>query len=180
LSKKKREKVVTLRMNEESFQIIEDYAEGKGLTVSAYINSILDQHVGFFIPFASVEKVTIPKRVLYSLFSYASKESLDELVKEWADQPKNAVRLLGGELNLESSLNVISKICKYMMGTDARIIRTQQRNIWVVIRHNLGENYSYFWNQMFLHFFGLLQDYIDIITEYNEATIFIRLKKKNS
>ncbi len=66
------------------------------------------------------------------------------------------------------------------MGTDARIIRTQQRNIWVVIRHNLGENYSYFWNQMFLHFFGLLQDYIDTITEYDETTIFIRLKEKNS
>jgi hypothetical protein len=74
---KKKEKVVTLRMNEESFQTVEDYAKGKGLTVSAYINSIIDQYVGFFIPLASVEKVTIPKKVLYSLFSYASKESLE-------------------------------------------------------------------------------------------------------
>jgi hypothetical protein len=113
---------------------------------------------------------------LYSLFSYASKESSDELVKEWADQPKNAVRLLGSELNLESSLNYVSKICRYMMGTDARIIRTQQNNIWVVIRHNMGKNYSYFWNQMFLHFFALLQDYVDVMTEYDETTISIRLK----
>ena len=45
---KKKEKVVTLRMNEESFQIVEDYARGKGLTVSAYLNSIIDQYVGFF------------------------------------------------------------------------------------------------------------------------------------
>jgi hypothetical protein len=179
LSKRKREKVVTLRMNEKSFQTVEDYAEGKGLTISAYINSIIDQYVGFFIPLASVEKVTIPKKALYSLYSYASKESLDELVKEWADQPKNAVRLLGSELNLESVLDAVDKICKYMMGTDARIIRSQQKNIWVVIRHNLGENYSYFWNRMFLHFFGLLQDYVDIITEYDETTISIRLKEKN-
>jgi hypothetical protein len=40
-------------MNEESFQRVEDYARGKGLTVSAYLNSIIDQYVGFFIPFAS-------------------------------------------------------------------------------------------------------------------------------
>ena len=51
----KREKVVTLRMNEESFQTVEGYAESKGLTVSAYINSIIDQYVGFSIPLASVE-----------------------------------------------------------------------------------------------------------------------------
>lgn len=37
-----------------------------------------------------------------------------------------------------------------MMGTDARIIRTQQRNTWVVIRHNLGENYWY-WTSAGLH-----------------------------
>jgi hypothetical protein len=179
LSKKKKEKVVTLRMNEDSFNIVEDYAEGKGLTVSAYINSIIDQYVGFFIPLASNEKVTIPKKALYSLFSYATKESLDDFVKEWANEQKNAVRLLGGELNLESSLDAVSKICKYFMGTDARIIRTQQKNIWVVIRHNLGENYSYFWNQMFLHFFALLQRYVDVMTEYDETTISIRLKEKN-
>ena len=29
---------------------------------------------------------------------------------------------------------------------------------WIVIRHNLGENYSYFWNNMFTKFLGLLQN----------------------
>ena len=105
-------------------------------------------------------------------------ESLDDLVKEWADELKNGVRLLGGEFNLESALNSVSKASKYLMGTDARIITTQQRNTWIVIRHNLGNNFSYFWNQMFLHFFELLQDYVDSTTEYNETTISIRLKEK--
>lgn len=104
--------------------------------------------------------------------------SLDELVKEWANEPRNAIRLLGGEFNLESALNSVSKISKYLMGTDARIIRTQQNNIWIVIRHNLGVNFSYFWNQMLLHFFGQLQDYVYSMTEYDETTISIRLKEK--
>ena len=64
------------------------------------------------------------------------------------------------------------------MGTDARINRTQQKDTWVVIRHNLGENFSYFWNQMFIHLFELLKDQVDIKTEYNDTTISIRLKEK--
>jgi hypothetical protein len=102
---------------------------------------------------ASNEKIAIPKRALYQLVSHASKETLDDLVNEWANEPKNVVRLLGGEVNLESALDAASKISKYLMGTEARIITTPQKNIWVVIRHNLGENFSYFWNQLFLHFF---------------------------
>jgi hypothetical protein len=114
-----------------------------------------------------------------STLSYTSKESLDDLVKEWANETKNINRLIFGELNLESALKVVWKISKHMMGTDARIITTQQNNIWVVIRHNMGKNCSYLWNQMFLHFFALLQDYVDVMTEYDETTISIRLKQKN-
>jgi hypothetical protein len=165
-------------MNQESFKTIEDYAKGKGLSVSAYVNSVLDSYTEWFIPLASNERIAIPKKALYQLFSYASKEGIDNLVKDWADPPKNGARLLGGELNLESALNHVSKISKYLLGTDARIIATQQNNIWIVMRHNLGVNFSYFWNQMFLHFFELLQDYVDCITEYDETTISIRLKKR--
>jgi hypothetical protein len=164
-------------MDEDSFKTVEDYAKGKGLSVGAYINSVLDSYTEWFIPLASNEKIAIPKKALYQLFSYASKESLDNLVKEWADQPKNVLRLLGGEFNFESALNSVSKISKYLMGTDARIVTTQQKNIWIVIRHNMGENFSYFWNRIFIHFFGLLQDQADIVTEYDDTTISIRLKE---
>ena len=64
------------------------------------------------------------------------------------------------------------------MGTDARIFATQQKNTWIVIRHNLGENFSFFWNRMFLSLFELLRDQIDIITEYDDTTISMRLKER--
>jgi hypothetical protein len=95
----------------------------------------------------------------------------------WEDEPKNALRLLGGEFNLESVLNSISKVSKYLMGTDARIVATEQKNTWIVIRHNLGKNFSYFWNLMFTHFFESLQDQVEVVTEYDDTTISIRLKE---
>ena len=174
----KKEKVVTLRMNPESFKTVEDFAKSKGLSVSAYITSVLDTYTEFFIPLASIERIAFPTKALYQLFSYASKESLDNLVKEWADEPKHGIRLLGGEFNLKSALNSVSKVSKYLMGTDARIITTEQNDTWIVIRHNLGKNFSYFWNQMFIHLFEPLQDQVDIVIEYDDTTISIRLKEK--
>ena len=175
---KKKEKVVTLRLDQDSFKTVEDYAKGKGISVSAYITSVLDSYSEWFIPLASNERIAIPKKALYQLFFYASRDSLDDLVKVWEDEPKNALRLLGGDINLESALNSVSKVSKYLMGTDARIITTEQKNTWIVIRHNLGKNFSYFWNQMFIHFFEPLQDQVDIVTEYDDTTISIRLKEK--
>ena len=65
------------------------------------------------------------------------------------------------------------------MGTDERIITTEQKNTWIVIRHNLGKNFSYIWNRMILHLFERLQDQVDIVTEYDDTTISIRLKKEH-
>ena len=92
---KKKEKVVTLRLDQDSFKTVEDYAKGKGISVSAYITSVLDSYSELFIPLASNERIAIPKKALYQLFSYASRDSLDDLVKVWEDEPKNALRLLG-------------------------------------------------------------------------------------
>jgi hypothetical protein len=114
-------------MDQDSFKIIEDYAKGKGLSVSAYITSVLDSYSEWYIPLASNERIAIPKKALYQLFSYPSRDSLDDLVKVWEDEPKNALRLLGGKFTLESALNSLSRVSKYLMGTNARIITTEQK-----------------------------------------------------
>jgi hypothetical protein len=144
---------------------------------------------------------------LHSLFSYASKQNLDELANHWAIEQKHAARLLWGEINLHALLDVIFKMSNYMMGTEARVISARNftrdasynegkvlsailnesdgvsgikisDTFWVVIRHNLGDNYSYFWNNMFIKFLGLVQNSVDFTTEYDETTISIRLKVK--
>jgi hypothetical protein len=204
---KKKDRVITLRMSENDFNIVESFAKAKGLSVSSYINSVIKSQTEYFIPLASTEKVSIPKSILYSLFSYISKENLDDLANNWAIEQEHVARLLWGEIDLHALLDVIFKISKYLMGTDARVITTRNFTkdagynegkdlstilnysedvsgiktsgaFWIVIRHNLGENYSYFWNNMFIKFLGLLQNSIDFITEYDETTISIRLKVK--
>ena len=204
---KKKDRVITLRVSEDDFNIVESFAKAKGLSISSYINSVIKSQTEYFIPTASNQKVSIPKSILYSLFSYASKENLDDLANHWAIEQEHVTRLLWGEINLHALLDVIFKISKYMMGTDARVVTGSNftkdagynegkdlsailnysedvsgikasDSFWVVIRHNLGENYSYFWNNMFIKFLGLLQNSVDFTTEYDETTISIRLKVK--
>ena len=203
----KKDRVVTLRISEDDFNVVENFAKAKGLSVSAYINSVIKSQTEYFIPLASNEKVSIPKSILYSLFSYASKENLDDLANHWAIEQEHVTRLLWGEINLHAILDVIFKISKYLMGTDARVITTsnltkdagynEEKDLstifnygedvsrintsgtfWIVIRHNLGKNYSYFWNNMFIKFLGLLQNSVDFTIEYDETSISIRLKVK--
>ena len=120
----KKDRVVTLRISEDDFNVVENFAKAKGLSVSAYINSVIKSQTEYFIPLASNEKVSIPKSILYSLFSYASKENLDDLANHWAIEQEHVTRLLWGEINLNAILDVIFKISKYLMGTDARVITT--------------------------------------------------------
>ena len=203
----KKDRVITLRISEDDFNVVENFAKAKGLSVSAYINSVIKSQTEYFIPLASNEKVSIPKSILYSLFSYASKENLDDLANHWAIEQEHVTRLLWGEINLHAILDVIFKISKYLMGTDARVITTSNLTkdagynkekdlstifnygedvsrintsgtFWIVIRHNLGKNYSYFWNNMFIKFLGLLHNSVDFTIEYDETSISIRLKVK--
>ncbi len=193
---KKKDRVVTLRISDNDFNIVEGFAKAKGLSVSAYISSVIKSQTEYFIPLASTQKVTVPKEALHSLFSYASKEDLDELTNHWGIELEHGARLLWGELNLQTLLDVIFKIAKYFMGTDARVIATSNftkdagynegkdlsailnysedvsgiktsDTFQVVIRHNLGENCSYFWNKMFTQFFTRLRNSIEYKIEYD-------------
>ena len=208
---KKKDRVITLRISENDFNIVEGFAKSKGLSVSAYISSVINTQTEFFIPLASTQTVAVPKEALHSLFSYTSKEDLDELTNHWAIELEHGARLLWGELNLQALLDVIVKIAKYFMGTDARVMATSNftkdagfkeskeglstipyysngsvggvttttsDTFQVLIRHNLGENCSYFWNKMFTQFFTRLRNSIEYEIEYDETMISIRLKGK--
>ena len=86
---KKKDRVITLRISENDFYVVESFAKAKGLSVSSYINSVIKSQTEYFIPTASNQKVSIPKSIMNSLFSYASKENLDDLANHWALEQKH-------------------------------------------------------------------------------------------
>src|SRR5690606_21707748 len=173
-SLRKRERMITLRVNDQSFNIIRDFAANRGLSVNAYLNSVIDSEAEWFIPTSSYAAVTVPKAMLATLFSLIDRENLETLAKKWAAEARNIITLSGQEPSAESALDFVRKVSKYFMGTDARI-KSTDHSISSAIRHDGGVNFSYFTAQSFVHLFQRME--IRAFVDHDETTVFIRIDK---
>lgn len=171
---KKRERMVTLRVNDMSFSIIRDYAANRGLSVNAYLNSVIDSQAEWFIPTSSYAAVTVPKAMLAILFNLIDRQNLDMLATKWAAEARNIIMLSGQEPSIESALDFVRKVSKYFMGTDARINSTDKA-VSIAIRHDGGANFSYFTAQSFVYLFQKIE--IRASVDHDDTTVFIRMEK---
>ncbi|MEW6605666.1 MAG: hypothetical protein AB1351_13400 [Thermoproteota archaeon] len=173
-SLKKRERMVTLRVNDRSFNIIRDFAANRGLSVNAYLNSVIDSQAEWFIPTSSYAAVTVPKAMLGTLFSMIDRQNIEVLAKKWAAEARNIIMLSGEEPSVESALDFVRKVSKYFMGTDARINLTD-KVVSIAIRHDGGANFSYFTAQSYVYLFQRIE--VRAFVDHDETTVFIRMEK---
>lgn len=206
--KRKKEKVITLRMKENSFDIIQEYAETHGLSVNAYLNSIVDSYAEWIIPSSSYEELRVPKKMLATVFDLANKEGLEQMSQYWANEAKNAILLCGSGFTLSSAIEHAKILPKYFTLSDAKIsiIKNEDNdghrgndndleqiyktindnnkgnddnnlvnnNILIIVRHDMGKNFSFFWSRFWLHFFNLLESR-NVSVNYDATTISIKL-----
>ena len=202
--KRKKEKVITLRMNNDSFDIIEEYAGAHGLSVNAFINSIIERNVEWIIPSSSYEQVTVPKKMLASLFDSANENALEQMAQYWATEARNAILLFGNNLTLTSAIDYVRRVSKYFIRSDAKIsiiknkyvvnlsedINVESKykmigdddnniadsDILIVIRHDLGKNFSIFWSKQMLAFFNAIQSR-KVSVSHDTTTVCIKIEK---
>jgi hypothetical protein len=193
--KRKKDKVVSLRMSEDSFDTIEEYASRQGLSVNAYLNSIVDAYAEWYIPGSSYERVAVPKKFLSILFKSVDKNTLEKLAQYWAHEAKNTIFLSGSEFSLESAIDYVKKVSKYAVKSNARItlmksgIDVGQENhdsdgkgkdldndILIVVRHDMGNNFSIFASQFLLYFFKQLESR-KVTVNHDSTTNFVKLEK---
>lgn len=166
--------MITLRVNDRSFNIIRDFAANRGLSVNAYLNSVIDSQAEWFIPTSSYAAVTVPKAMLAILFSLIDRQNIEVLAKKWSAEARNIIMLSGQEPSVESVLDFVRKVSKYFMGTDARINATDN-TASIAIRHDGGMNFSYFAAQSFVYLFQRIE--IRAFVDHDETTVFIRIEK---
>lgn len=193
--KRKKEKVVSLRMSEDSFDTIEEYASRQGLSVNAYINSIVDSYAQWYIPGISLERVAVPKKLLATLFDAADKNTLDKLGQYWAHEAKNNILLSGSEFSLESAIDYVKKASKYFVHASPTITLVKSEidvsevshdtdhegkdfdnDIRIAVRHDMGNNFSIFVSQFLLHFFRKLESR-KVTEDHDSTTNFVKLEK---
>jgi hypothetical protein len=106
----------------------------------------------------SFDPVTVPKKMLGSLFEMIPKESIDKLAQQWAIESRNIVLLSGSNFSVETAIAFTYKVSKYFMGADAKLIKHKEKEdnntISFIIRHDGGDKFSYFCARCFYHFFN--------------------------
>jgi hypothetical protein len=208
-NKLKKEKVITLRMNKHSYDIIAEYAESRGLSVNAYLNSVADAQAEWFIPFSSYDMVSWAKKQLAALFESANENFLEQMAQRQANEGKNCTLLTHGVFTLGTVIDMIRRDAKYSIGSDIRITKMTPANgihnfdrnnagpelktinndrneddehmdndILIVLRHDLGRNFSIYWSKFCLYFFNLLKSR-KVSVNYDSTTVSIKLEKLN-
>lgn len=166
---------LALAVNKDTMKVIKDFAASQGLDARAYINSILESYVEWYIPAHTFSPIAVPKKMLAALFGMADRKRLDALTREWAHESKNLILLSGHDFNLETAVGFARVVAKYFVGGDARMVGSQGNVISMVVRHDGGEHFSFFCAKCYEHFFNLLT--IKRVTvDHDSSTIFIRLE----
>lgn len=169
------DEVVNLAVNKRTMKVIQDFAASQGLDAKAYINSILESYVEWYIPAHSFAPIAVPKKMLSALFGMASHQQLDVLTRQWAIESKNIILLSGMDFNLETAVAFARIVAKYFVGGDARMVGSQDNAVSMVVRHDGGEHFSFFCARCYEHFFNLLT-LKRVTVDHDLSTIFIKLE----
>lgn len=141
---------------DEYYQINQQYAKEQGLNPSSLLGSVIKSYVEWYIPVKSFDPVTVPKKMLGTLFEMVGKEIIETLTEQWAIESRNIVLLSGATFTTETAMDFVYKISKYFRGADAKLIKSRDKDdvISFIIRHDGGERFSYFCALCFNHFFN--------------------------
>jgi hypothetical protein len=68
-----------VEVSDEAFQVIQEFASRQGMNPSALLSSVAESYAEWYIPVKSFDPITVPKKMLVSLFEIISKENIEKL-----------------------------------------------------------------------------------------------------
>lgn len=157
-----------VEVTDDALQVIQEFASRQGMNPAALLSSIVQSYAEWYKPGKSFDPITVPKKMLGSLFEMIPKESIDKLAEQWATESRNIVLLSGIDFSVESAIAFTYKVSKYFMGADAKLIKRKEKEykiISFIIRHDGGINSLTFVHAVFTIFLTLfLSSMLSLIT----------------
>jgi hypothetical protein len=168
---------VPVEMTDDALHVIEEFASRQGMNPAALLSSIVQSYAEWYIPVKSFDPITVPKKMLGSLFEMISKESIDKLAEQWATESKNIVLLSGTDFSVETAIAFTYKVSKYFMGADAKLFKRKEKEdnvISFIIRHDGGDKFSYFCARCFYHFFNSFP-LKHVVVDHDQSSVYIEV-----
>ena len=166
---------VPVEVNDEAFQVIQEFANRQGMNASALIASMIQSYAEWYLPVKSFDPISVPKKMLATLFEMVPKENIDKMAEQWAIESKNIVLLSGNRFSVETAVGFTYKVSRYFMGADAKLIKTKDKDaISFIIRHDGGEKFSYFCARCFYHFYNFFP-LKQVIVNHDASSVYIEV-----
>lgn len=168
---------VPVELSDEALQVIQEFASRQGMNTSTLLSSVAQSYAEWYIPAVSFDPVTVPKKMLGSLFEMIPKESIDKLAEQWATESKNIVLLSGSDFSVETAIAFTYKVSKYFMGADAKLFKRkgkEDKTISFIIRHDGGDKFSYFCARCFYYFFNSFP-LKHVVVDHDQSSVYIEV-----
>ena len=167
-----------VEVSDEALQVIQEFASRQGMNPAALLSSIAQSYAEWYIPVKSFDPITVPKRMLGSLFEMIPKESIDKLAEQWTTESKNIVLLSGSDFSVETAIAFTYKVSKYFMGADAKLFKRKGKQeedvntVSFIIRHDGGDKFSYFCARCFYYFFNSFP-LKHVVVNHDQSSVYI-------
>jgi hypothetical protein len=170
--------ILPVEVSDEALQVIQEFASRQGMNPAALLSSIAQSYAEWYIPVKSFDPITVPKKMLSSLFEMIPKESIDKITEQWAIESRNIVLLSGSDFSIETAIAFTYKVSKYFMGADAKLIKRnkdkEDSTISFIVRHDGGDRFSYFCARCFYHFFNFFP-LKHVIVNHDPSSVYIEV-----
>jgi hypothetical protein len=166
-----------VEVTDDALQVIQEFASRQGMNPAALLSSIVQSYAEWHIPVRSFDPVSVPKKMLGSIFEMIPKETIDKLAEQWATESKNIVLLSGSEFSVETAIAFTYKVSKYFMGADAKLIKRNEKEdktISFIIRHDGGDKFSYFCARCFHYFFNSFP-LKHVVVDHDQSSVYIEV-----
>lgn len=167
-----------VEVSDEALQVIQEFASRQGMDPAALLSSVAQSYAEWYIPVKSFDPITVPKKMLGSLFEMIPKGSIDKLAEQWATESRNIVLLSGSDFSVETAIAFTYKVSKYFMGADAKLIKRKEKEddktISFIIRHDGGDRFSYFCARCFYHFFNSFP-LKHVVIDHDTSSVYIEV-----
>jgi hypothetical protein len=170
--------IVPVEVSDEALQVIVGFASRQGMNPAVLLSSIAQSYTEWYIPAQSFDPITVPKKMLGSLFEMISKESIDKLADQCATESRNIVLLSESHFSVETAIAFTYKVSKYFMGADAKPIKRKDKEddktILFIIKHDAEDKFSYFCARCFYHFFNSFP-LKHVIVDHDTSSVYIEV-----
>ena len=171
------EVVRSLRIKNEYDQIVKDASKKEGISINSFFNRLLEKYLMTYRFVKIFPLMIIPRDIIKEFITEMPEPKIIESAKKMgAYVPKHSIFLEGKKSNPKTCLEFMEKVVGQHSNWYQFNSQTNNGKIKLLLRHDLGKNWSIFLDTYYKTMFKQLFD-LTITNEVGDDSLIIKIPK---